>query len=86
MSCPGDTAASTVGPLRNPQTTRLELNPGVGEIECVFAVLGARLQAAAKRATAAVREALRPAPLVTGFVADLSRTRDELLTENAMLR
>ncbi len=37
-------------------------------------------------ARTAVREALRPAPMVTGFVADVFRSRDELLAENAMLR
>ncbi|MFC1643130.1 integrase core domain-containing protein, partial [Myxococcota bacterium] len=34
----------------------------------------------------AFREALRPAPLVTGFVRDLFRTHGELLTENLALR
>ena len=33
-----------------------------------------------------VREALRPAPPLDGFVGDLSRSREELVTENAALR
>ena len=72
--------------MRNPRITSLELAAGAGEIGSVFAVLAARLQAAATRAAAAVRETLRPAPMVSGFVADLFRSRNELLAENAMLR
>ena len=43
----------------------------------------ARLVAGAKRL---VREALRPLPLVAGALKDLTRSRGELLAENAMLR
>jgi hypothetical protein len=52
----------------------------------VFGNVSARLRTAIARAATAVREALRPAPLATGFVADLFRSRDELLAENALLR
>ncbi len=56
----------------------------------MFAVLRARLQAAVRRvlgsARTAIREAFRPAPLVTGFVQDLFRSPDELRAENAALR
>jgi hypothetical protein len=68
--------------LRNPRITNLELAAGAGEIGSVFAVLAERLQAAATRAATAVRETLRPAPMVSGFVADLFRSRDDLLAEN----
>ncbi|MFC1643318.1 hypothetical protein ACFL5O_11660 [Myxococcota bacterium] len=56
----------------------------------MFTVLRARLQAAVRRVLGSVRtafrEALRPAPLVTGFVQDLFRSPDELRAENAALR
>jgi len=56
----------------------------------VFGVLNARgrdvIARAATAVRAAVREALRPAPMVSGFVADLFRGRDELLAEDALLR
>ncbi len=56
----------------------------------MFTVLRARLQAAVRRARSSartvIREALRPAPLVTGFVEDLFRSPDELGAENAALR
>ncbi len=56
----------------------------------VFGVLNARVRdgiaQVATAVRAAMREALRPAPMVSGFVADLFRSRDELLAENALLR
>ena len=56
----------------------------------MFTILGAPIWTAVRRVVGSVstafREALRPAPMVTGVVADLFRTRDELLAENAMLR
>ena len=56
----------------------------------MFTVLRARLQAAVRRVlgsvTTAFREALRPAPSVTGFVEDLLHGPDELRAENAALR
>jgi hypothetical protein len=72
-------SASGAGSLRNPRVKSLELAAGAGEIGSVFAVVAARLQAAATRAATAVRETLRPAPMVSGFVADLFRIRGELL-------
>ncbi len=56
----------------------------------VFGVLNARVRdgiaQVATAVRAAMREALRPAPMASGFVHDLFRSRDELLAENAMLR
>ena len=56
----------------------------------MFAVLRAQIRSAVGKAVrsarTAVREALRPAPLVTGFVHDIFRTHDELIAENAALR
>jgi putative transposase len=56
----------------------------------VFAVLRAQIRAAVgkvlRSVRTAVREALRPTPLVTGFVHDICRTHDELIAENAALR
>jgi len=76
--------------LKNPLTTSLELAARIGQIDSVFAVLAARVRGALAQAATvvrtAVREALRPAPIASGVVADLFRTRDELLTENAILR
>ena len=37
-------------------------------------------------AKAALREVTRPLPLLTGFAIDLSRSRQELLAENVLLR
>ena len=76
--------------MRKPRTTSLELTAGISEIKCVFAVLGARVRAAITQTVtgvnAAVREALWPAPLVTGLARDLFRSREDLLAENAILR
>ncbi len=62
----------------------------MSEIEAVFAAIAARVRTAVARAATATRtavhEALRPAPMVTGLVTDLFRSRDELLAEKAMLR
>jgi hypothetical protein len=50
----------------------------------------ARIRAAAAAAVTTarrvVKEATRPLPLLTGLVADLTRSRKELLAENALLR
>ena len=66
------------------------MTAGIGEIECVFALLAARFRDVAthvaKEVRAAAREALRPAPMLSGFVADLFRSREDLLSENALLR
>ena len=56
----------------------------------MFAVLAARLRATVAQTVAGVHtaacEALPPAPVATGFGADLFRSRNELLAENATLR
>ncbi|MEO8900978.1 MAG: hypothetical protein ABI627_05585 [Polyangiaceae bacterium] len=46
----------------------------------------ARATAAVTRAKAALWAALRPRGLVTGFVADMTRSHAELVAENALLR
>jgi transposase InsO family protein len=82
--------ASAAGSLRIPRTARVELPARFGEIESVFAVLAARVHNAVVQAASAVRtavrEALRPAPMVRGFGVDLFRSHTELVAENAMLR
>jgi len=40
----------------------------------------------AARAMRALRDAFRPSGVVSGFVADLTRSRAELITENTLLR
>jgi hypothetical protein len=56
----------------------------------VLASLGHGLRAAVTSAVgrikSAFREATRPLPLVAGFAMDLTRSRKELLAENAFLR
>ena len=56
----------------------------------MFATVRARVSIALRRGVTALRSAarnaLRPAPIATGLVSDLFRTRDELLAENAILR
>jgi hypothetical protein len=53
-------------------------------------VLGSRLAATAAtlaaRATIALRNACRPSGVASGFLADLTRSRAELIAENALLR
>ena len=62
----------------------------MGEIDRVWTALRAWVRAAVTRTVTAacttVHEALRPAPVATGFAADLFRIRDKLLAENALLR
>jgi hypothetical protein len=48
--------------------------------------LRAAATAAVERVKSAPREATRPLPLVTGLVMDLTRSRRELVAENAFLR
>ena len=53
-------------------------------------VFKARVRAVASKALGwakrTLTEAFRPRPLATGLLRDVFRTRNELLTENAMLR
>jgi transposase InsO family protein len=81
---------SAAGSLKNPLTARLEVPTVVSEIEYVFAVLVARIRGTLTRAAAPLRavarDALRPAPVVSGLIHDLFRSRENLLAENALLR
>jgi hypothetical protein len=71
------------GSLKNPLTARLEVPTVVSEIEYVFAVLVARIRGTLTRAAAPLRvvarDALRPAPVVSGLIHDLFRSRENLL-------
>ena len=61
----------------------------LGQIRFVLSSFRRRLRAAAavaERVKSAWREATRPLPLVTGLVMDLTRSRRELVAENAFLR
>jgi putative transposase len=62
----------------------------LGQIGRVLARFRRRVRAAAtavvERVKSALREATRPLPLVTGLVMDLTRSRRELVAENAFLR
>jgi putative transposase len=62
----------------------------LGQLCLVPSVLSARLRSAVVSAVgrikSAFREATRPLPLVTGLAVDLTRSRKELLAENAFLR
>jgi putative transposase len=61
-----------------------------GQTAPVLSRFRRRLRAAATavvgRIKSAIREATRPLPLVTGLAVDLTRSRKELLAENAFLR
>ena len=61
-----------------------------GQICPVLSTLRRRLRSVVtsvvERARSAFREATRPLPLVTGLAVDLTRSRQELLAENALLR
>jgi hypothetical protein len=56
----------------------------------VLSLLSTRLRAfaasVAARIRSALREVTRPLPLVTGFITDLGRSRQQLTAENALLR
>jgi len=56
----------------------------------VFSVLGLRIRAQVTRVVtrirSALREATRPCQLAAGALKDLTRSRSELVAENALLR
>jgi hypothetical protein len=62
----------------------------LGQIRLVLSVLSDRLRAAVvsvvRPISSVLREATRPLPPVAGFAVDLTRSRKELLAENALLR
>ena len=68
----------------------LELPAGLGQMGLVLASLIQRLRSVAgrifNRVQIAIREASRPLPVFAGLVADITRSRTELLMENALLR
>jgi hypothetical protein len=61
-----------------------------GQIAALLTSFVARICAAAasvvRKVRRVVKEAPRPLPLLTGLVSDLTRSRNELLAENALLR
>jgi hypothetical protein len=82
--------ASAPGSLRNPGRARLERLREIDEINVVIAVLigwvcgvAGRI---AERIDAAMRTATRPVSLVGGLVRDLTRSPEELLAANTLLR
>jgi putative transposase len=70
--------------------TSLELPAGLGQIGHVLASLIQHLRSAAgrilNRVRTAIRETTRPLPVLVGFIADVTRSREHLLMENALLR
>ena len=62
----------------------------MGQIGIVLASIIRQLRSAAgrilNRVREGVREASRPLPMLGGLLADVTRTRQELLMENALLR
>ena len=61
-----------------------------GQIHLVLSSLQRRLRAVVtsvvNHAKTTLREATRPLPLVAGFIADLGRSRQQLIGENGLLR
>jgi hypothetical protein len=76
--------------IQDSRTRKPVLLAALDQIDRVLSLLSARLRASAASVVrcikSAFREATRPLPLVTGFVADLGRSRRQLLAENAFLR
>ena len=70
--------------------TSLELPDGLSQIGLVLASIIRRLRSVTgrilNRVRTAIREATRPLPVFAGLVADITRSRTELLLENALLR
>jgi hypothetical protein len=68
----------------------LKISFGSALDRAVLRVLGSRLRATvarlAARAMRGLRNACRPSGVASGFIADLTRSRAELVTENALLR
>ena len=82
--------SSALGSLKIPDSTSLRLlGPSAISLPVLSSFrrrLRAAATAAADRIRSAFREATRPLPLVAGFAMDLTRSRGELLAENALLR
>ena len=83
--------AFTPRDLQNLPSRSWVLSQGLSNTHAVFEVLRARFRAKVAglvaRTRKAFREAFRPRPsLLGGLVVDLSRSRKDLLKENALLR
>ena len=82
--------ASAPGSLRNPGRTRLERSCEIVKIPVVLGKLIRRIRGVvggiAECVHAAMRTATRPVSVVGGLLRDVTRTRDELIAENMLLR
>ena len=71
-------------------STSLELSAGLEQIGLVLASIIRHLRAAAgrifNRVRVAIREASRPLHVLADLITDVTRSRTELLMENALLR
>ena len=71
-------------------STSLELLAGLGQIGLVLASIIGHLRSAAgrllNRVRSAIQEASRPLPVLAGLLSDVTRSREQLLMENALLR
>jgi putative transposase len=76
--------------LRSCCRTSLDDRPRIRSDDAVLRIPAFRLAATvadlAARAMRALRHACRPSGVASGFIADLTRSRAELITENAILR
>jgi hypothetical protein len=83
-------ASSAARSLRIPRGTRLDERLRIRSDRPVLGIPGSRLAARAAnlaaRVTIVLRNACRPSGVAAGFIADLTRSRAELITENALLR
>ena len=74
----------------NRLATRLERSGGIVDKGAVLSAFVQRVRAVATpvvgRIAAVLQAATRPAPVAIGLLLDLTRSRDELVAENAMLR
>src|ERR1019366_7521340 len=82
--------SSAAGSLRSRCRTRLDDRPRIRSDRAVLRVPGYRLVTSLAGLAAptmrALRDACRPSGVTGGIIADLTRSRAELITENALLR
>ena len=90
MGCGGYFSTSSPGSFKSSPRARLEVVVSVDEISHVLRAFATHLTAVIgrpmERARRILIETLRPSGVTAGFVADMFRTTDELLAENAALR
>jgi hypothetical protein len=83
-------ASSVARSLRIPCGTSLDDRVRIRLDRTVIRILGSRLVAAvaglAAQAMGAVHDAYRPSGVAGGLIADLTRSRAELIAENVLLR